>query len=400
MTKAGCISSRALEPSAIADAVTQTLQSIIRSPASLHEPTLGPNEERAVAEAVRSGWVSSAGPQIEHFETMLRDVTGVGHVIATVNGTAALHACLEFAGAGTGREVIVPALTFVATANAVAYTGATPHFADCETERLGVDPDKLEHHLRDIGEITPDGLRNRLTGRPIVAVVCMHTFGHPSDTDGLAEVCRRHGLILIEDAAEALGTLDRGRHVGHAGTLSALSFNGNKIVTTGGGGAVMTNDPALGEAVRHFCTTGKRPHRWAFFHDRVAYNYRMPNLNAALGCAQLERLEGFVSAKRSLADNYAAAFANLPGASIFREPAKARSNYWLNALVLDRADERVRDLVLEKTNAVGIHTRPIWEPMHRLPMYASCPRMDLSATEDLHARIINLPSSAHLVPLR
>ena len=280
--------------------VVEALASVVPAPAELHEPEIAGREWEYVKECLDTGWVSTAGAYVDRFETMLADVTGVAHAVAIVNGTAALHAALALAGVEAGDEVIVPTLTFVATANAVAYLGARPHFADSEEKTLGLDAAKLADHLERITDIQGGRCINTHTGRPIRAVICMHTFGHPVDLDVLTEVCRRFGLVLIEDAAESLGSYYKGRHTGAWGRLSVLSFNGNKTVTTGGGGAILTNDADLARAARHLTTTAKMPHDWEFVHDQIGYNYRMPNVNAAIGCAQLERLGDFVERERRL----------------------------------------------------------------------------------------------------
>ena len=237
---------------------------------------------------------------------------------------------------------------------------------------------------------------NRRTGRPIRAVLPMHTFGHPVDLDPLIELCERHGIALVEDAAESIGSTYKGRHTGALGRIGAVSFNGNKTVTTGGGGAVISSDPELGRRAKHLTTQAKAPHRWEYIHDEIGFNYRLPNINAALGCAQLEQLDGFVSDKRRLAEAYLAAFEPLSGVRAFREPSFARSNYWLNAMLLDEPDMELRDEILTVTNDAGLMTRPVWRLMHRLPMYVDNPRMDLSVAESLEARLINMPSSARL----
>ncbi len=376
--------------------VVRTLASVARPPAALHEPEIAGNEWTYVKECLDTGWVSSVGGYVDRFEAMIAEQTGAKHAIATVNGTAALHACYTLAGVEAGDEVVVPTLTFVGTANAVAYLGAIPHFADSEEPTLGLDAAKLEEHLNEIAEPAMARCVNRLTGRPITAVVAVHLYGHPANLDTLGAVCRRFGIALIEDAAESLGSYYKGRHTGNDGRLAALSFNGNKIVTTGGGGAILTNDDALATAAKHLTTTAKRPHAWAYEHDQVGFNYRMPNINAAMGCAQLERLEDMLGRKRALAGRYRQAFMGLPGIDVFSEPAECRSNYWLNVLVLERADAVLRDAILEESAAAGLMCRPAWTPMHRLPMYEDCPRMDLGVAEDLYERIINVPSSPAL----
>ena len=362
------------------------------APQALHEPVFAGNESAYLLECVNTGWVSSVGSFVDRFEGDLAKLTGARRAVAVVNGTAALHICMLLGGVKPEDEVLVPALTFVGTVNAVTYCGAIPHFVDSSEQTLGMDPEKLDAYLARAAERHPDGLRNRATGRALRAVVPMHTYGHPVDLDPLLAVCQKYGLVLIEDAAESIGSLYKGVHTGNAGRLSALSFNGNKTVTTGGGGAVLTNDEELGRLIKHLTTTARLPHRWEFQHDMVGYNYRMPNINAALGCAQLEQLPGFVRDKRALALRYARAFGEVAGARFFLEPPSGQSNYWLNVLLLDADLTAQRDAVLEATNSAGLTTRPAWTLMHHLPMYASAPRMDLSVAESLARRIINLPS--------
>lgn len=362
----------------------------------LHEPTFAGNEWTYVKECVDTGWVSSVGSFVDRFERDLATFTGTTCAVATVNGTAALHICLLLAGVGRGDEVLVPALTFVATANAVSYIGAVPHFVDAEPLSLGIDAERLDAYLTACAEVVEGECRNRKTGAAIRALVVMHVFGHPADLDMLDALARRWRLVLIEDAAESLGSYYHGRHTGNVGRLSALSFNGNKIITTGGGGAVLTNDAELGRRAKHLTTTARTSHRWNFMHDEVGYNYRLPNLNAALGCAQLERLPTMLESKRALAARYAQALAAVSGVHFLHEPAGTTSNYWLNAIVLDQADEALRDTLLTALNDAGYMSRPIWTLMHRLPMYAGCPRMDLHVAERLQTCVVNLPSSAKL----
>lgn len=362
----------------------------------LHEPSFAGNEWAYVKECLDTGWVSSVGKFVDRFEQQLADFTGVKRAVAVVNGTAALHVCLRLVGVEPGDEVLMPTLTFIATANAVSYCGAVPHFVDSEEKSLGLDPAKLADYLAGITEIRPQGCFNKVTGRRIKAVVPMHAFGHPVDLDPLVEVCKRYRLELIEDAAESIGSYYKGCHTGNLGKVSALSFNGNKIITTGGGGAILTNDEELGKFAKHLTTTAKVPHKWLFIHDQIGYNYRLPNINAALGCAQMEELPGFLDAKRKLAQEYRHAFKGIEGVRFFDEPDFARSNYWLNVLLLDKQFAHQRDALLEATNSQGIMTRPAWTLMHRLPMFADCPRMDLALAENLESRLVNIPSSAVL----
>jgi perosamine synthetase len=365
---------------------------------ALHEPCFGGNEWKYVKECLDTNWVSSAGPFVQRLESMLCDFTGVAFAIAVVNGTAALHLCLKTAGVQPNDEVLCPTLTFVATANAITYCSAVPHFVDNDEKTLGVDPGKLEDYLKTVSAVQEGNCRNKTTGRRIRALVVLHTFGHPADLDGLKEVCDRFGIVLVEDAAQSIGSLYKGTHTGNWGMTSAISFNGNKTITTGGGGAILTNNKGVSEHARHIATTARLPHDWAFLHDETGYNYRMPSINAALGCAQLEQLPGFIEKKRSLAEKYRLAFDGIERVTFFREPPYARSNYWLNAILLDKeAGFAERDLVLDSTNKNGIMTRPAYVPMHKLPMFKDCPHMDLSVAESVERRLINIPSSPTLV---
>lgn len=366
-------------------------------PAPLHAPEFRGREWDYVKDCLDTGWVSSVGTYVDRIERDLEVFTGITHAVAVSNGTAALDVCFRLAGVERGDEVLTPTLTFVATANAITYRGAIPHFVDSDTPTLGVDPVRLDAYLNEIARVEGGICVNTRTGRPIRALVIMHVFGHPSDVEGLAEVAARWNLVLVEDAAEALGSRWRGRHLGGFGRLAALSFNGNKILTTGGGGAVLTGDPELAKRAKHLTTTAKVPHRWAFDHDEIGWNYRMPNLNAALGCAQLEQLPGMLARKADLASRYGRAFEGLDGALLLKPREGASVNHWLNALILDRPDRNLRDHLLETLNDAGYQARPLWTLMHRLPMYAECPRDDLPVAEALEVRVINLPSSAALV---
>lgn len=363
-------------------------------PTPLHEPEFSDIEKRYVMDCVDSGWVSSVGAYVDRFEDMLQSITGATSAVAVVNGTAALHACLRLVGVSAGDEVLIPTLTFIATANAVAYHGAAPHFVDSDPNRLSVDPVKLAQRLESIGEARPDGLYNRQTGRKISAMIVMHVFGHPADMDELQAVADRYGIPIVEDAAESLGSTYKGRHAGTFGKVAALSFNGNKIATTGGGGAILSMDPDIGARAKHLTTTARISAGWDFVHDEVGYNYRMPNLNAALGCAQLERLGDFLERKRRLAESYHAAFASLKDIDTLREPADSNGNYWLNALMAPNRESR--DAILQATNEMGFMTRPCWTPMHLLTMFSDCPRDDLTHAIGATDRIVNLPSSPKL----
>ena len=366
-------------------------------PVPLHEPEFAGNEWAYVKECIDTGWVSSAGKYVDEFESRLAKVTGSKHVVATVSGTAALHVALKLAGVRPEDEVLVPALSFVATANAVAHCGAIPHFVDSEPVTLGMDPQALRDYLHSATESAGGGLRNSVTGRRVAAIVPMHTFGHPVQLEALLQLSRDHAVPLVEDAAESLGSYSGARHTGTFGTLGVLSFNGNKIVTTGGGGAILTQDSELARHARHLTTTARRDHRWEYFHDEVAFNFRLPNLNAALGCAQLERLPGMLARKRRLAMRYRDAVAPIEELRFVDEPAGCRSNFWLNTVLLRDPSMPMRDRLLAVTNEAGLMTRPAWTLLNTLPMFTGCPRAPLPVAERLQASIINVPSSASLV---
>lgn len=300
--------------------------------AALHEPHFSGNEWAYVKECLDTGWVSSVGKFVDRFEHDLAKFTGARHAVAVVNGTAALHICLKLAGVEPGDEVLMQSLTFVATANAVSYCNAIPHFIDVEEKTLGIDADALSEYLGKISEPRGNACFNRLTGRRIRALLPMHTFGHPSNLEGLLAVAKQFHLELIEDAAESLGSYYGDRHTGNFGHLAAFSFNGNKIITTGGGGAIVTNDEALAKQAKHITTTAKLPHRWRFDHDMVGFNYRMPNINAALGCAQIEQLPDFLAAKRQLFARYREAFSGMPGIRVLGEPEASHSNSFVTRL--------------------------------------------------------------------
>lgn len=369
-------------------------------PVPLHEPEFSPSERDALLECLDSTFVSSVGPFVEDFAAALARTCGTRFAVPVNTGTAALHLCLLGAGVAPGDEVVIPALSFVATANAVAYTGAVPHFADISPHTLGMDPDALAAHLEAVADTSAGACRNRRTGRRIAAVVPMHAFGHPVDMEPLLAVARRFGLPVVEDAAESLGSHYAGLPMGSFGLCAALSFNGNKIVTTGGGGAVLTNDEALCAHVRHLSTTAKKPHPFLYEHDHVGYNYRMPNVNAALGLAQLGRLPDFVRRKRLVARRYQQALDSIPGVRFAEEPAGSRSNYWLCCLLMESVpDEQAlaaRNALLERLRRVDIHARPAWNLLCDLPMYAQTPRMALPVARSVEARLVSLPSSANL----
>jgi perosamine synthetase len=363
-------------------------------PVALHEPRFRGNEWVYLKECLDSTFVSSVGKFVDRFEVELATFTGARYAVAVVNGTAALHIALKLAGVKPDDEVLIPALTFVATANAVTYCGATPHFVDSEECTLGLAPQALREYLQDITEICNGQCVNRATGNVIRAMVPMHTFGHPVDIEGVLAVAKDFHLALLEDAAESLGSTYYGRHTGTFGLMGTLSFNGNKTITTGAGGAILTNDTVLARHAKHLTTTAKVPHRWDFVHDEIGYNYRLPNINAALGCAQLEQLPKMLVAKRELFQRYQVAFASVTGVQLMAEPEQCRSNYWLQTLLLDAGQANQRDSILQVTNDAGFMTRPAWVLMHELAAFKDSPRMELTCAQSLVQRLINIPSSS------
>ena len=380
----------------LATQINSAIRSVVgEGSVALHEPEFSGNELLYLQECLNSTYVSSLGPFVNKLESELSSYTGAKHVVAVVNGTAALHIALKLAGVLSGDEVLVPALTFVATANAVVYCGATPHFVDGEINTLGIDPKKLRDYLQECSEQHFGKCINRSTGKIIRALVPMHTFGHPVDLDNLLAIAHDFNIAVVEDAAEGLGSYYFGKHVGTFGLLGTLSFNGNKIITTGGGGAILTNSDSIARHVRHLVTTAKLAHPWEFRHDEVGFNYRLPNLNAALGCAQLERLANKLSAKRSLYFRYKAAFNDVLGVRLVAEPNNCSSNYWLQTLLLDSENSHERDLILKQTNDNGIMTRPSWALMNELLPFKDCPSMDISISKSLAQRLINIPSSTY-----
>ncbi len=384
-------------PFPLAEQVVAALRTAIGAgPAVLHEPSFRGNEWLYLKECLDSTFVSSVGKFVDRFEADLAGYTGAKYAVAVVNGTAALHIALKLAGVKPNDEVLVPALSFVATANAVAYCGATPHFVDSEASTLGVDASKLRDYLASKTEQRAGQCVNCSTGQVIRAVVPMHTFGHSVNLDGMLAVAHDFNLALVEDAAESLGSYYCGRHTGTFGLMGALSFNGNKTITTGGGGAILTDDSELARHAKHLTTTAKLPHPWEYRHDEIGYNYRLPNINAALGCAQLEQLPAILESKRHLFERYQAAFSSVPQVRMVAEPEGCLSNYWLQTLLLDENHANWRDAILTATNDAKLMTRPAWNLLPELVPYRECPGMELPVAESLERRLINLPSSAFL----
>ena len=360
----------------------------------LHAPCFIGNEKKYLAECVDTTFVSSVGQFVDRFEEKMAQYTGAARAVTCVNGTNALHLALLLVGVARGDEVLTQALTFIATCNAIRYIDAHPVFLDVDQSTMGLSPDAMREWLSRNAEVKDSQCFNKNTQRRIKACVPMHTFGHPARIDEIAAVCEEYHIKLVEDAAESLGSLYKGRHTGLFGRVGVISFNGNKTITTGGGGMLLLNNEELGAQAKHLTTQAKVPHRWEFIHDRVGYNYRMPNINAALGCAQLEHLEEFVLNKRETAEKYHAFFATIDDMDYFVEPENCRSNYWLNTILLK--DRQAQQDFLQYTNDHGVMTRPAWRLMNRLEMFKGCETDGLKHTQWLEERIVNIPSSVNL----
>ena len=360
----------------------------------LHAPLFIGNEKKYLEECIDTTFVSSVGKFVDRFEADMAAYTGARKAVVCVSGTNALHMALMLVGVERDDEVLTQALTFIATCNAVSYIGAHPVFIDVDMETLGLSPQAVKDWLVKNAEIKNGVCYNKHTGRRVKACVPMHTFGHPVKIDELVAVCEEWHIELVEDAAESIGSLYKGRHTGTFGKVGAISFNGNKTITTGGGGMLLFQDEELGKLAKHLTTQAKVPHRWAFVHDHIGYNYRMPNINAALGCAQLENIDRYVENKRETAAIYADYFKNIPSITFFTEPEDCRSNYWLNVVILK--DKNAQQEFLEYTNGHGVMTRPVWELMNRLEMFKYCETDGLKNTQWLADRIVNIPSSVRL----
>lgn len=360
----------------------------------LHAPLFIGNEKKYLAECIDTTFVSSVGKFVDRFEEQVASYTGSKRAVVCVSGTNALHMGMLLVGVERDDEVLTQALTFIATCNAISYIGAHPVFLDVDRDTLGLSPLAVKRWLSGHAEVRNGQCYNKKTGRRIKACVPMHTFGHPMKIDELSAVCNEYHIELVEDAAESIGSFYKGRHTGTFGRVGAISFNGNKTITTGGGGMLLFQDEELGRLAKHLTTQAKVPHRWAFVHDHIGYNYRMPNINAALGCAQMENLDRYVSNKRETAERYREFFSRIPDVEFVVEPANSRSNYWLNAVLLK--DRRAQQSFLEYTNDHGVMTRPVWELMNRLEMFRGCETDGLENTVWLEERIVNIPSSVRL----
>jgi perosamine synthetase len=359
----------------------------------LHEPKFVGNEKKYLNECIDSTFVSSVGKFVDEFEEKIANYTGAKYAIASSNGTSALHISLLLADVGQDDEVITQPLTFVATCNAISYCGAQPVFIDVDRETMGLSPSALKDFFENNTSVKSQQCINNKTGRVIKACVPMHTFGHPCRIDKIKEICDKHYVFLIEDAAESVGSTYKGKYTGTFGQVGVMSFNGNKIITAGGGGCIVTNNELLATKAKYLTTTAKVPHKWDFYHDMIGYNYRMPNLNAALLVAQLENLDSFISSKRKLANVYEAFF-NSADYVFVKEPMESKSNYWLNSILLKNKQQR--DEFLDETNSSGIMTRPIWTLMNKLPMFEYAQCGNLTNSDWLEERVVNIPSSVTL----
>jgi degT/dnrJ/eryC1/strS family aminotransferase len=355
----------------------------------LHAPTFKGNEKKYLEECIDTTFVSSVGKFVDLFEERVAAYTGAKHAVVCVNGTNALHIALKLSGVKEGDEVITQPLTFIATTNAIVYAGAVPVFVDVDKDTMGLSPTSLEQFLKAHTELRGNECYHKETGRRIKACLPMHTFGHACRIEEIIAICNQYHIEVVEDAAEAMGSYYKGKHLGTFAKIGGISFNGNKTITTGGGGMILTNDDAIGKHAKHLTTQAKLPHAWEFVHDEIGYNYRMPNINAALGVAQLEQLDGFLANKRITAETYKAFFEK-QGVPFFTERTDEKCNYWLNAIILK--DKEERDAFLTETNGKGVMSRPIWQLMNRLTMFKDCPKTDLSNAEWLEARVINIPS--------
>ena len=361
---------------------------------ALHEPKFFGNEKKYVNECLDSTFVSSVGKYVDHFENEFAKYVGAKYTIATVNGTAALHIALKLADVNQNDEVITQPITFIATANAIVYCGANPIFVDVDADTMGMSPDSLETFLNENCSLKNNRCVNRTTMKIVKACVPMHTFGHPCRIEAINEICERWNIALVEDAAESLGNYYKGQHTGTLGLISAFSFNGNKVITSGGGGAIVTQDATLAKRAKHLTTTAKIPHPYEYMHDEIGFNYRLPNLNAALLCAQLEQCDAFLKNKRELAHKYEVFFAIFKDISFFKEPQDCISNYWLKTVILDSKSHR--EQFLKDTNANGVMTRPIWKLMNELAMFKNCQTSCLKNANFLEESVVNIPSSVRV----
>ncbi len=372
---------------------TSIKKSIGRGPHQLHEPSFSKKEINIVNDTIKKSYVSSAGVYGKEFEKEIKKLTKTNYVSTVINGTQALFVSLKALGIGRDHEVLVPALTFIGTVNAISYTGAEPHFVDSRIEDFGIDCNKLEIYLKNISKIKKNKCINKKTGKIISAIVPVHIFGHSCDIENIIKISKKYRFKIIEDAAEALGSFYKKKHLGTFGDAGCFSFNGNKIITTGGGGAIITNKKNLAKKIKHLVNIAKVSHKWDYIHDDIGYNFKMPSLNAALGLAQIKRLKNFLKAKRKLFKEYSKNFKSIEGASIFKENKYSKSNYWLQTLIIDKNHKNLKNRILNYCHKKNFYLRPVWKLISSLKPYQSKQKMNLSGAKDIVDRAINLPSS-------
>ena len=363
----------------------------------LHEPYLRGNEIKYLKNTIKNNFVSTSGKYVNLFENKISKYTKSKSAIAVVNGTQAIFISLKACGVGLHDEVLVPALTFVGTVNAISYLGSKPHFVDSNIKNFGIDCDKLEIYLKTISIVKNKKLYNKKTGNRIKAILPVHIFGHPCEIEKIIRLAKKYNLFVVEDAAEGLGSFYKKKHLGTFGDVGCISFNGNKIITTGGGGIVITNNKRLAKKIRHLTTTAKIPHKWEYIHDEIGFNFRMPNINAALGIAQLEKIKVFLKAKRKILSIYSKVFEKIDGVELYKEPKFSKSNYWLQTLVLNKKNSKFKNIILKKLYQNNIYARPVWKLISELKPYKNCEKMNLSGAKDIYKRTINLPSGQGLV---
>jgi perosamine synthetase len=381
-----------------ADLIVKLLQKVIgKGSHNLHEPYLKGNESNYLKKTIKSNFVSSVGKYVDLFEKKICHYTNSKFAIAVVNGTQAIFVSLKVCGVKQNNEVLVPALTFVGTVNAISYLGAIPHFIDSKIDDFGVDCQKLENYLKKITKFKNGNCINKSSGNVIKAIIPVHIFGHPCKIEKIKKIAKKFNLIVIEDAAEALGSFYKKKHLGTFGEVGCLSFNGNKIITTGGGGMIITKNKLIAKKIKHITTTAKVKHKWEYIHDEIGYNFRMPNLNAALGLAQMESLNKFLKAKKQLFEKYFKVFSKINGISLFKEPSLSSSNYWLQTLVLSKNNIKLREKILKKCHKNSIKARPVWRLISELKPYKKNPKMNLSGSKEIYNRAINIPSSPGLI---
>ena len=381
-----------------ANLIVKSIRKVIgKGPHQLHEPLFSGKEIKYLKNTINQNSVSSAGQYVNKFEKKIKDYTKAKFAIAVVNGTQAIYISLKACGVKKDEEVLVPALTFVGTVNAISYLGAKPHFVDSQIKNFGIDCSKLENYLNKITIFRGGKYLNKLTGKVIKAIIPVHVFGHPCNIQSIIKIAKKFNLMVIEDAAEALGSFYKKKHLGTFGDTGCISFNGNKIITTGGGGMVVTNNKTLAKKIKHLTTTAKIKHKWEYIHDEIGYNFRMPNLNAALGLAQFEKIHIFLRAKRALFKKYFNVFNKMKGVSLYKESSNANSNYWLQALILNKNDVNLKNKILKESHKKLIYTRPVWRLISELKPYKKNQKMNLSGAKEIYNKTINLPSSQSLV---